>query len=195
MVRHAVFWIVCDQARHQRRDIGITGHDRPVAGLADSERLVAVNERNIVSLPDPAMTGDAVLIKDRSNIAAEFDAIPCGKLETNVMPCLYTASHRHRRKSGNPDTPNDDHVAPRAHFGTVPLPCAPLTLAVFKRPNIIDHSYVPLPLSLRTCKHAVIAADSIQPSILPLTESVRYRAHRCRPALFVRLNVSTYGPQ
>src|ERR1700733_5894992 len=112
MIRHAVFWIVRDQALHQLRGIRITGHDRPVARLADSDRLVAVDKRNIVFLPDPAVAGDAVLVEDGPNIAAEFDATTCAKAGTSVMPCPYTAPDHHRRKSGNPDTPNDHHVAP-----------------------------------------------------------------------------------
>ena len=110
MVRHAFFWIVGDQACHQLRGIGITRHDRPVAGLADSERLVAVDKRNIVSLPDSAMTGDAVLIEDGPDIAAEIDSIPRGKAEAYVMPCLDTASDRHRRQNCDPGTPCNDRI-------------------------------------------------------------------------------------
>lgn len=84
-----------------------------MARLANSKRLVAVDKRNIVSLPDPAMTGYAVLIENRPDVPAEIHAVTAGSAclaQSGVMPCLYAAPDHHRRESYDSSTPYYDRV-------------------------------------------------------------------------------------
>ena len=76
------FGISRGHARHQLGGVGLARNNGAPSGFAYAQGLLAEDEGHAVFLPDAAVAGDAILIEDRPDIAAELNFVaghPVGK--------------------------------------------------------------------------------------------------------------------
>ena len=72
MLGHQLVGVLALEMAQHGRLIGFARHDGRLAGLAEPERLIPIDEGNAAGLLDAAVAGAAMFHQDRADIAVEL---------------------------------------------------------------------------------------------------------------------------
>ena len=117
VVGHAYFRICRSYSCDQFRRIGFARYNRPTSGFSHAQCVLSENERHTVLLPDPPVTGNAILIEDRPDITAEAHVItaPLIMKRPNSSPCRPSATDQGYRSSCHDQTSAKEYGSAEHH--------------------------------------------------------------------------------